>query len=42
MVTRAGHDVTLYIGLDCGYCMYVLFNYGLIHEVKSHSVLNIS
>ena len=31
MVTRMRHDVTLYTGLHCVYCIYVLLNYVLIH-----------
>jgi len=38
MITRTHHDVTLHIGLQCVYCIYVLLNYVLIHEIKSDSV----
>ena len=35
MVTRTSHEVTLDKGLQCVYCIYVLLNYVLIHEIKS-------
>jgi hypothetical protein len=37
MITRTHHDVTLHIGLQRVYCIYVLLNYVLIHEIKCDS-----